>query len=83
MAISVPTSLHWYQVVCAGAKPGQVVRGRVQADNPDVALREVMRVNRLSFTVVASIYRLGSHGAPSRRQNVRVRLPRVEGVQHG
>jgi len=80
----VTSSLHWYQVVISDGRPvGPDLRARIRAATPDAALRDVMRVNRLSFTVVASIYRLGSHGAPSRRQNVRVRLPRVEGVQHG
>lgn len=80
MVASLP-SLRWYRVVCAGAKPGQIVRGRAQSHNPDGALRQVMRVNRLSFTAVASIYRVDSHGLPVRRQDVRIRLPRMEEVK--
>jgi|GEM_PF-6243486 len=75
------TSLYWYQVVASdGKQVGPDLRARVRADNPDTALRMVMRAGRMRFAAQASIYRLGSHGAPSRRQNVRVRLPRVEGV---
>jgi len=83
----VTSSLHWYQVVLFDGRPiGCGLRARVQATNPDAALRDVMRVRHIPYAAFASIWLLGDRGwvgAPVRRQNVRVRLPRVEGVQHG
>ena len=80
--MAATVSLHWYQVVLSDGRPiGCDLRARVQATNPDAALRDVMRVRHISYAAFASVWLLGDRGrsgAPVRRQNVRVRLLRVE-----
>lgn len=66
----------WYRVVVAG-QGNMDIRQNVQASSPDAALRAVMTLNRLSYTSDAFIWRLFSHARPSRRSQVRCRLPRV------
>jgi hypothetical protein len=56
------------------------LRARVQARNPDAALRVVMRTNHIAFAASASIWLLGRRGAPTTRVNVRCRLPVVRSV---
>jgi hypothetical protein len=68
----------WYQVVLSdGSSIGPDLRARVQASNPDAALRVVMRTNNMAFAVSASIWLLGRRGAPTQRFNVRCRIPVV------
>ena len=75
--VEIPApSLRWYRVVLAG-QGGIDVRQSIQASSPDRALRAVMRMYRLSYTADAFIWRLFSQCGPSRRWNVRCRLPRV------
>lgn len=74
----VSCGLKWYRVVLSDGSPiGPDLRVRVQAKNPDGALREVMRVQRVSFAASASIWLLGRSGAPTVRSGVRCRLPVV------
>jgi len=78
-ASRVLSDLKWYRVVVSDGSPiGPDLRARVQAKNPDAALREVMRVQRIGFVASASIWLLGRSGAPTLRTGVRCRLPRVQ-----
>src|SRR5947209_6290316 len=46
----VSSDLKWYRVVVSDGSPiGPDLRACVQAKNPDAALREVMRVQRIGF----------------------------------
>ena len=74
VTVQAPSS-RWYRVVAAG-QGGVDVRQSVQANSPDAALRAVMGLYRLSYTPDAFIWRLFSQCGPSRRQQVRCRLPR-------
>ena len=66
------TDEKWYQVVLSdGSSSGSDLRARVQARNPDAALRVVMRTNHIAFAASASIWLLGRRGAPTTRVNVR------------
>ena len=73
--VQVPV-VRWYRVVAAD-QDGTDVRQSIQASNPDVALRLVMCSHSLRFTSDAFIWRLFSHAKPSRRCNVRCRVPVV------
>lgn len=68
----------WYQVVLSdGSSIGPDLRARVQASNPDAALRVVMQTNNMTFAASASMWLLGRSGAPTQRFNVQCRLPGV------
>jgi hypothetical protein len=74
----VSIDLKWYRVVVSDGSPNVPdLRVSVQAKNPDAALREVMRVQRVSFAASASIWLLGRAGAPTVRSGVCCRLPVV------
>ncbi len=72
VALQAP-SLHWYQVALTAKT---LLYGKVQAKNPDSALRMVMRENDVSSVAHAHIWLLGRKGPPVVRHNVRCRLPR-------
>ncbi len=74
----VSSDLKWYRVVISDGTIGPDLRARVAAKNPDAALREVMRVQRIGYAASASIWLLGRSGAPTLRSGVRCRLPRVQ-----
>ena len=75
------TDVKWYQVVLSdGSSTGPDLRARVQARNPDAALRVVMRTNHIAFAASASMWLLGRRGAPTTRVNVRCRLPVVRSL---
>ena len=70
-------ALHWYKVVISDGSPiGPDLRAKVQAKNPDAALREVMRTYRVAFAYQASIWRLFTGAKPSLRSRVHCRVPR-------
>ncbi len=74
----VSGDLKWYRVVISDGLPiGPDLRARVPAKNPDAALREVMRAQRIGYAVSASIWLLSRSGAPTLRTGVRCRLPRA------
>jgi len=76
VSLSAPAPvLRWYKVVISDGSPiGPDLRAKVQAKNPDAALRDVMRTNHMAFAYQASIWRLFSPAKPSLRFRVRCRV---------
>ena len=69
-------ALRWYKVVISDGSPiGPDLRAKVQAKNPDEALRDVMQAHHVAFAYQASIWRLFSGAKPSLRSRVRCRVP--------